>query len=534
MKTPLLALYERSLRVESRNWLIALVRLVVLGILLLMLLIVMSTALIANRFVGAPGLQFFEQIAWLNFGFITFGGVCYFASAVTEEKEEMTLGLLRMTGLNPLAILLGKSTARLTGAILLVLVQFPFTLLAVTLGGVSTLQIVSAYCALLAYLALVGNLALLWSVVFQRTLAAALMTGFCLFLFLAGPHIGLACLPSYVATGVLASGDHGVVGFLKGSFELLIRLSPITSLHEALRTAGAPVPLNAQFFGDLALGAACFGLAWLLFERCTREQKDAAPTRPLEKVLWARRGRVPAKVIGALAITWKESSVLAVGFRAVALRTALFGLVYAAAIAGPLLFHESITRDWVGGSLVIVSLLILALGLAVGAGRIFLEEVQWKTLASLVLLPISTGELVYRKVIGRLAELLPVVGFLLAGVLVIPDVVGEIVLEMVSHVYGVVLLVFGLLQFVLFLHLVAFLSLVVKRWALPLAFVIHYLAGNMCMVPFSLVFALWQFNSRYRGLEWLGFLLGMGVSVGLIYLLQRGIVMRLRRAAAEE
>ena len=54
---------------------------------------------------------------------------------MAEEKEEQTLGLLRMTGLSPLSILLGKSTSRLCGALLLLAAQFPFTIFAVTLGG---------------------------------------------------------------------------------------------------------------------------------------------------------------------------------------------------------------------------------------------------------------------------------------------------------------------------------------------------------------------------------------------------------------
>ena len=55
-------------------------------------------------------------------------------SAEAEEKEEQTLGLLRMTGLNALSILLGKSTSRLLGALLLLLAQFPFTIFAITLA----------------------------------------------------------------------------------------------------------------------------------------------------------------------------------------------------------------------------------------------------------------------------------------------------------------------------------------------------------------------------------------------------------------
>src|SRR5439155_21710329 len=116
------------------------------------------------RWLGAPGLRFFQAVVQINFFFITLAGVGYFASAITEEKEEMTLGLLRMTSLNPLSILLGKSTSRVFGAVLLLLAQFPFTLLAVSLGGVSVAQVMAVYCTLGAYVFLLSNVALFCSV----------------------------------------------------------------------------------------------------------------------------------------------------------------------------------------------------------------------------------------------------------------------------------------------------------------------------------------------------------------------------------
>ena len=103
---------------------------------------------------------------------ITFIGLSYFASAIAEEKEEQTLGLLRMTDLNPLSILLGKSTSRLCGALLLLAAQFPFTIFAVTLGGVSLWQIAAVYCTVGAFIFLLCNVALLGSVLARRTAGA--------------------------------------------------------------------------------------------------------------------------------------------------------------------------------------------------------------------------------------------------------------------------------------------------------------------------------------------------------------------------
>ena len=184
MRMPALALFERALRLETRSLFMCLARAGLLVVILFFLLPLQSMAVMG--WYGAPGLRFLEEMVWINVVFITLAGLSYFASAITEEKEEMTLGLLRMTNLNPIAILLGKSTSRLIGALLLLLVQVPFILLAVTLGGVGMIQIAAAYGTLLAYMFLVCNFALLCSVIFRNTAIAGGVVLFFLFLLVFG------------------------------------------------------------------------------------------------------------------------------------------------------------------------------------------------------------------------------------------------------------------------------------------------------------------------------------------------------------
>ena len=68
---------------------------------------------------------------------------------------------------------------------LLLLVQFPFTLLAITLGGVTLNQVLAAYCSLTAYMVLLANVGLLCSVVFRRGGLASSVTGLLILLYLA-------------------------------------------------------------------------------------------------------------------------------------------------------------------------------------------------------------------------------------------------------------------------------------------------------------------------------------------------------------
>lgn len=98
---------------------------------------------------GAPGLRFFQYLVTLNGCLIGLAGIGFFSSAITEEKEEGTLGLMQMTGISPLGILFGKLVSRLLQASLLIIIQIPFTLLAITLGGITLPQILATYSTLL-------------------------------------------------------------------------------------------------------------------------------------------------------------------------------------------------------------------------------------------------------------------------------------------------------------------------------------------------------------------------------------------------
>src|SRR6478609_1519184 len=114
-------------------------------------------------YAGAAGLLFLKIVFFLNYFYLGLAGCSFFAAAITEEKEEGTLGLLRMTNLNALSILLGKSTSRLCAVLLLFSVQIPFVMLSVTMGGVSIDRILTAYALLALFAFSTANLALLFS-----------------------------------------------------------------------------------------------------------------------------------------------------------------------------------------------------------------------------------------------------------------------------------------------------------------------------------------------------------------------------------
>jgi len=99
-----LAMLHRALRLDSRLLRTHLFRVSFAGLMYISLIYAWAS----SSLVGAPGLRLFETMTYLNLVLISLAGISFFATAITEEKEEDTLGLLMLAGINPLGILLGK------------------------------------------------------------------------------------------------------------------------------------------------------------------------------------------------------------------------------------------------------------------------------------------------------------------------------------------------------------------------------------------------------------------------------------------
>ncbi|MDB6174772.1 MAG: hypothetical protein JWL59_4083 [Chthoniobacteraceae bacterium] len=498
MMNALLALFNRSLRQDSRAkstyWARA-------GLVSLICVMMITTRL-SMGWIGAPGLQFFATVISTNYLFISLAGLSFFSSAITEEKEEMTLGLLRMTNLNPLSILLGKSTSRLFSGLLLLAVQLPFTLLAISFGGISLVQILASYCALMAYVIFLSNLALFASVVSARTAGAAILTGFLLVLFLFGHYFTLGILSVLHWMGMIRFSTPGTIlqAFLNG-WKILL---PSTRFEEVLSTGFSGSLLSPQIYGNLALGLLFFAIAWASFDFFCRDEKDSTPRRFLFRPGPKTVGIASAfRIFNAgrawkAALIWKDFHFLAGGKLTVFIKLLLYLLL---PYGGILLANGNGTLqlDEYGYTYLWSMVVVFFAELVVMAGRIFRQERRWQTLSSLAMLPISIRRLAYQKVLGCLVGCWPTFLIFLGGCLLLlmanwadavlwwsnpnRDILHSLALQLDWRGVGAFVGVVALVLF--FLHLVVDLSLRFKWGALPLAIGITWLL-NMIALPFSI------------------------------------------------
>lgn len=471
-----LALMTRALRLDARMLRSHLFRLLFVVIIMLGL----SFAHYSGMMIGAPGLLFFSQMAFLNFAFITLAAISFFATSITEEKEEETLGLLKMAGISSFSLLIGKSAPRLLVALLLLSVQFPFTLLAITLGGVTLHQVFAAYVALLAYLFFTANLGLFCSVVRKRSGSAAGLATALLFVYLVGVPIAYGFLEDLIASGRVMA--NGWLAMLLPPLEVAFHSNIARRIASIMGTGFDDPFLSSQVVVNVLAGVVCFGGAWALFDVCTREQKPVT-----ERRAWTFRrssliGRLGGSRAWRLALVWKDFQFTAGGpmvilFKFVVYPAVGLGIYALIWFSDPGSFRPeglALTTAGVG----FAGLLIEA---SVYAARVFHTEVKWQTLPALVMLPHSTAWIAYSKVGGCLLGLIPAFVWSLVGMIVGGAELGELMNSLDDPGTW-----FGIFQFFLFLHLTAYLSLVIKWGALPLSFAIVYIAVGCCIPPLTM------------------------------------------------
>jgi len=499
-----LALLTSALRLETRRWTTHTLRFALVGILLLLLLITTISSLLSD----APGFLFFKQIVYTNYFFITLAGGFFFVSAITEQKESQTLGLLKIAGLNSISILLGTAVPRLVGALLLLGVQYPFVLLSITLGGVLPHQVEAAYLALGAYLVLLASLALLCSVVCRRSTSAA------------GLLASLVFLPLLLQWGLMISSIRPAP-WIDRAIGWVSIASVWRQLGEIMRIGFDDRSLSVPVIAQLVAAGACFLLAWVNFDWFTRQPHTSAPGRPMLRIGWGRRSRSTIGRAWRNPLVWKDFHFLTGGYLGLVIRLGALGL-FAVGLAAAALYDQ---WGWgpYGFSVMGISVVFAMYDGANYASRMFRSELQWQTLSSLMTLPISTARMAYSKLLGGLIAILPALGcfsfsclvlvWALIDMLTDPENSGGNGPWPVMAIYVVMWVFYGLVGFVLYLYLTVFLSLHI-RWGasgLALLAMLVFLIGMFCCGPGS-----------------------TGLSIGLIVLLNFSIGWRLRTLAAED
>ena len=410
--------------------------------------------------------------------------------------------------------------------LLLLAIQYPLAVLAITMGGVTHYQLQAGYVALLAYAVMMSGVGLLCSTICHNSRQASWWTGaFWLThtlgpplvkLFLrGGPFGGLLRIPAWLSSPIreVANSLHGL--------SLFRRLGWILSI------GGDESVIDVQVISNFSIGIAAFALGWFALDRVALYRLESEPARPRRLAGILRLGRRPRQLrrpsfagrCWRTALAWKDFHFLAGGWRFLISKSLVYPFAAIAVLAfasttGSIPWRQICDQMGAGVLMTIggTGLLLETSGLA---SRLFNAEIQQGTLGELMLLPKSIAEISYAKALGMALTLVPAAATFVAGCLMDFEVSGLF--------FGGMFTVSGLLTmawYLLFLHLGVWFSIHFRIGGMLLSFVCCYL-----MLPLAEITRLLLFSGKWEtGVQGFLLIIAAMATVGLHVQIGRSVL----------
>lgn len=474
------ALLNQTLRADSRKLSTFLFLLAFVGYLFLMTMLASAS----SDQLGAAGLTLFTAITWMNFICILLAGLGYFSKVLSEEKEESTLELFKLVGVGPVVLMLGKSTSQLILALIVLALQLPFTQLAITLGGVTLSQILAVYLGLAAFTVLIANLGLFWSAISSSDSSAA--SGMFLCYLMAG--VGLNLLHRFFAGPINPMTNSSEwYSWLLPLGQFLVDESIPSRLSRILATGYDGTIMTPQVLVNLLGGVCLFFLSSLLFETQVKAkaEKGSGPSRKRTFRIFSETKQRKVSRPWENPVAWKEYHFQCGGNSRLVLKTFLYFSLFLVVGIICLITSPVIRQQDVAIFLIFGGLLLFGVELFFHAHNLFSTEIKNQTWQNLYLASDSISGIAWQKILGCLLHSLPTLIFVLAGILVAPEMVSKALLEDQGII---IVLTFWVVFLVAFLPLVTYLSLEMKRGSLVMNILLLLLALS-CFGWMVLLFA---------------------------------------------
>jgi hypothetical protein len=367
----------------------------------------------ASRTGGAKGLMLFTAISGVNICFTYISSFCLFLPLVREEKEEDTLGLILMTGISPFAYIVGKCGSRMATFVMMLAIQLPFTVLCVTLGGISLKLVLLAYLLVFSFMFFQSSLCFFVSLFTNSFISGIFIT--CAFSYLA--HYLLMLVTAYAGKGALGYTLHGSEVFF----------FPVILLVEYLSSFGA----GASDKGIIAFMAACLvaGVGFFLLSILLFNWINSRQFKEVDLSGWKKKIRSKAEASPSSERSWLLK-ILSPRFGKNALRSKDFHfsfkgkLLFLFQLVALLLFvwmdsfssilfniqTVEMARDFVQYCLGVMVCLCIFCG-----HQFFGREIKNNTLETLLVLPISGRRLFWSKIQAFLVTCSPTLCLILIG-----------------------------------------------------------------------------------------------------------------------
>ena len=368
---------------------------------------------------AAPGGIFAGTVMECCYWFLTMLGGVHFSTAITEEVEEQTLPLLKMTGASSFSILTGKSLPRLGVAVLFLLCAMPFLVLALTLGGVLPLGLASAVLGIVCYAVMLSQLGLLCSVVCRNGKQAFMLTsigwvafelchwwyeifsGFFSFA-LRGTAVGT------VGTRIMVDWlpwipSCSLFGNMTDSLLAFDNLNDVVSGGSWFAWIAGVTTAVVKFHmgAHLLMAVVFFLISWRLFEPMTTRFASRG-----DSTVVANATRSTARRATGNAVAWKAHEFTTGGRFWFLLRIFVLPAIILTFVASLEALGENVEPVYLAIAAMYLGAPFLIINASRLLGSIFTDEIHGKTLPSLIMLPQSTQSTAASMVRGLIPAIL--------------------------------------------------------------------------------------------------------------------------------
>jgi ABC-type transport system involved in multi-copper enzyme maturation permease subunit len=362
-------------------------------------------AMLEPHELGEMAKGFFAGIMTVQFIIILLVTPLYVAPAIAEEKERRSLEFLLTTELTDREIVLGMLGARLANLMLLLLTGVPIMMLVAFLGGVSPSQVLAAVILTSMTVLALSSLSILSSTLSRTALVAIASTyAWMAVLFFPASCIAVPALAS--ATDEVLLGVVILYTLFQGAIAIVCALWAVNEMRPLALVQGDP-PRPAILRAPALPPARPTRVP---VAEAGRRDRVAIPYRVLRDTSTSSY-RPP--LLGN-ALRWKElyaEQYLRPAsprdfFTCLTALTLILACVMAPLLVGGLLASPEAAADvegWIRSLTIVLTFILMIITALNSAGRVSRER-ERDTLAALLLLPLTTGQIVFTKWLGGIAS----------------------------------------------------------------------------------------------------------------------------------
>jgi len=415
-------IFEKELRVSSRRRRNYVLRFAYVALLTVFILVAWKTsarpagsgsAVYQLSRMPETGKGIITLVIWFQFIAGQLIAVVMMSTAISEEIQRRTLGVLMTTPIGGFQIVLGKLLSKLLQLILLLAISLPLLAIVRVFGGVPWNYVTSSLCVILTAAIFAGSVSLAFSTYTRHSHQVVVRTALVCFLLYAGPSIVVALLQIRYQIRIASPAalslanpflivGYATMNMLHGSSSVL---AVPWAAHCGIMTALSVLLLTLSAVGVRKVGLRqATGQPGIFSTR--KERLAARANRRAERGIAARAGWIiPVK---GPPIVWKEMrSLFARSGRPMPLLSAVLAVCIVVVAYGYCGYRGWLALKEVQTTFIAAYLFMGLLRTATSAATSITSEREARTWPALLSTAMTDKEIVFGKIIGSALQAWP-------------------------------------------------------------------------------------------------------------------------------